>query len=102
MNLVLATPTEQVMPCWSRTCSRMSCAIRAGRPSRRRAPATSRNASSSDRPSTSGVTDRKISNTAAETREYLPWLTGSTTACGQSRRARVIGIAECTPNVRAS
>ena len=45
---------------------------------------------------------RKISMTAAETAAYLSWLGGMTTACGQSRRARVIGIAEWTPNLRAS
>ena len=55
-NLQLATPTEQVRPCWSRMLARISSAISVGRPSRRMAPETSRNASSSDSGSTSGVT----------------------------------------------
>ena len=48
------------------------------------------------------MTDRKISITPAEIVEYSPWLGGTTVACGHSRRARVIGIAECTPKRRAS
>ena len=68
-NLVVATPTEQVMPCSSDTRSRISAPISAGRPRRRTAPATSRNASSRDSGSTSGVIERKISITPAETWE---------------------------------
>ena len=90
------------MPCSSATRSRISWPISAGRPSRRTAPATSRNASSSDSGSTSGVTERKTSITPADTVEYSPWLGWTTVACGQSRRARLIGIAEWTPYRRAS
>ena len=43
----------------------------AGRPSRRSAPETSRNASSNDSGSTSGVTPRKIVITSADTAAYL-------------------------------
>jgi len=50
-NLVGATPTEQVMPCSSCTCARIISAIARGGPWVRRAPETSRKASS--RPSTS-------------------------------------------------
>ena len=66
-NFVGATPTEQVMPCSSATRARIHSPIQAGRPSRRRAPETSRNASSSDSGSTSGVTDRKTAITPADT-----------------------------------
>ena len=57
-NLVVATPTEQVSPYWSRTLARIRRAMLAGGPSRRMAPATSRNASSRESGSTSGVTPR--------------------------------------------
>ena len=101
-NLQLATPTEQVRPCCSRMLARISSAIRAGRPSRRMAPETSRNASSSDSGSTSGVTDRKTAMTSADAAAYAPCRGATKTACGHSRRARVTGIADRTPNARAS
>ena len=66
MNFVDATPTEQVSRCSSKIRRRMPAAISAGRPSSRTAPATSRNASSSESGSTSGVTSRKIAMTARE------------------------------------
>ena len=44
----------------------MAAAIASGGPNSRRAPATSRNASSSDSGSTSGVTSRKIAMTALD------------------------------------
>ncbi len=40
--------------------------------------------------------------TPSETREYLAWSGSTTVAWGHIRRALVIGIAECTPNRRAS
>jgi hypothetical protein len=47
--------------------------------------------------STSGVIERKIAITCRETsRNVEPGLTRM--ACGRSRGARLIGIAECTPN----
>jgi hypothetical protein len=51
-----ATPTEQVIPCSSATVARIDSAISTGDPSRRTAPPMSRNASSIDTASTSGVT----------------------------------------------
>ena len=60
-----ATPTEQVRPCSSSTRRRISAAIVGPSPSNRCAPETSRKASSSEIPSTSGVTLRNTSNTAA-------------------------------------
>ena len=101
-NFVVATPTEHVTPWAATTCARIIAAIAAGEPSRRRAPATSRNASSSDSGSTSGVTSRKIDITPFDTSEYASNVGGRTVALGQSRRARVIDIAEWMPNLRAS
>ena len=62
-----ATPTEQVMPCSSWMVERSRSAISRGVPSRRSEPRTSRNASSSDTASTTGVTSRKVSITEADT-----------------------------------
>ena len=70
MNLVAATPTEQVSPVSSSTRERISSAMRRGEPSRRRAPDTSRNASSMLSGSTSGVTSWKMSITFAENSVY--------------------------------
>jgi hypothetical protein len=67
MNFVGATPTEQVRPSVPATLARMASAMAADRPSRRFAPATSRNASSRESGSTSGVTSRKMSMTCADT-----------------------------------
>ena len=66
-NLVVATPTEQVIPCCSLTWARISWPIWAGLPRRRSAPETSRNASSSASGSTSGVTARKMAMTSLDT-----------------------------------
>ena len=66
-EVVAAPPTVQAMPCSSATRARMSSATARGPPRRRRAPRTSRKASSSDTGSTSGVTDRKISITPRDT-----------------------------------
>jgi hypothetical protein len=62
-----ATPTEQVMPCSSWMVERSRSAIWRGGPRRRVEPRTSRNASSSETTSTTGVTSRKVSMTEAET-----------------------------------
>ena len=40
--------------------------------------------------------------TSRDTAAYSPCRGGMKTACGHSRRARVTGMAECTPNARAS
>ena len=64
---------------------------------RRRAPETSRKASSTLTFSVSGVTCSRMSITRRETREYRPWRTGRTTAWGQRRCASVIDMAEATP-----
>jgi hypothetical protein len=63
MNLVGATPTEQVNPSVAWISARILAAITAGRPSSRIAPLTSRNASSSDNGSTTGLTSRSTAIT---------------------------------------
>ena len=101
-NFVGATPTEQVTPCSSAMVSRSAAAMSAGEPSRRWAGATSRKASSRESGSTYSVTEPKVAMTEAEIRAYRRWSGATTTAWGQSRRARAIGIAEVTPKARAS
>jgi hypothetical protein len=66
-NFVPATPTEQVIPCSSKTRARMYSPISAASPSRRPAPDTSRKASSMLSGSTSGVIDRNKAMTERET-----------------------------------
>ena len=67
MNLDGATPTEQVSPCSASIWRRMAAPIQAGDPSRRRAPDTSRKASSRASGSTTGVTDRNTAMTCLDT-----------------------------------
>ena len=62
----------------------------------------SRKASSSASGSTSGVMALNTAMTSRETVEYWPCRGGMITAWGQSRAARAIGMAECTPKARAS
>ena len=63
-NFVRATPTVIGRPTRSRTSRRSRAAISFGVPAIRPSPPTSRNASSIESPSTSGVVSSKISNTA--------------------------------------
>jgi len=63
---------------------------------------TSRYASSSESGSTSGVTDRKISNTCFDTLRYFEKSGATITSSGHRRTARDIGSAERTPKRRAS
>ena len=67
-----------------------------------RRPRTSRNASSIERPSTSGVVSSNTSNTALLASEYADIRGSTTTAAGQSRRARAPPIAVRTPYAFAS
>ncbi len=67
-NIDGATPTEQVSCSCEATLARMAAATRTGDPRRRRAPVTSRNASSRDSGWTIGVTSRKIAMIAADAR----------------------------------
>ena len=63
-NFVRATPTVIGRPTLASTSRRSRAAISAGVPAIRRSPPTSRNASSIDSPSTSGVVSSNTSNTA--------------------------------------
>ena len=71
--------------------------ILAGEPCRRRAPATSRKASSMPSCSTSGVKSSKMRITRSEYSLYRPMCGSNTTAAGQRRRASAMGMAELTP-----
>ena len=77
-------------------------AISSGVPAIRRMPRTSRNASSIDSPSTSGVVSRNTSNTALLASEYAAIRAPTTTASGHSRRASPPPIAVRTPHAFAS
>ena len=65
-------------------------------------PRTSRNASSIEIPSTSGDVSSNSSYSALLACVYAAIRGGTTTACGQSRRARRPPIAVRTPNAFAS
>ena len=69
MNLEGAIPTEQVMPSSFSTRALMAVAISRPVPSSLRAPVTSRNASSKEIGSTSGVNEEKISITRSDISE---------------------------------
>ncbi len=71
-------------------------------PCSRSVPERSRNASSIDSGSTSGVKASIIWRTSRPTRAYFSMLGRMTRACGHSRSASNIGIADFTPNVRAT
>ena len=101
-NFVRATPTVIGSPTSCRTRRRSRAAIAAGVPEIRSSPRTSMNASSIDRPSTSGDVSRKISNTARLASEYAEIRAGTTAACGHRRRACRPPIADLTPHAFAS
>ena len=101
-NFVRATPTVIGSPTRSRTSRRSRAAISAGVPAIRRRPPTSRNASSIEMPSTSGVVSRNTSNTALLAAVYADIRGGTTTALGHSRRACRPPIAVRTPYAFAS
>jgi hypothetical protein len=63
-NFVRATPTVIARPTSASTARRKPAAISTGGPAMRRRPATSRNASSIDSPSTRGVVRSNTSKTA--------------------------------------
>ena len=96
MPTVIGSPTSSSTRRLSRT------AISRGAPAIRRMPRTSRNASSIDSPSTSGVVSRKMSNTALLASEYAVNRHGTTTASGHSASARRPPIAVFTPRAFAS
>jgi hypothetical protein len=99
---VRATPTVTARPASARTRARSRAAIASGEPEMRSSPRTSRNASSIERPSTTGAVSRKIANTVRLAALYASIRGRPTTACGQSASARRPPIALRTPNARAS
>jgi hypothetical protein len=101
-SLVAATPTETVRSISSLTACLICRAIAAPSPNSPREPVTSRNASSIEIGSTSGVNRRRSAMTSRLTPWYFAPSTGRKTACGQSRPAVRRGIAEWTPYLRAS
>jgi len=101
-NLVRATPTVIGNPTCARTSRRSRAAISTGVPLIRCSPPTSRNASSMDSPSTSGVVCLNTSNTARLAAVYADIRGGTTTARGHSCRACRPPIAVRTPYALAS
>ena len=101
-NFVRAMPTVMGIPTCSRTVSRNRAPISDGIPAIRRSPPTSRNASSIDSPSTSGVVSRKTANIALLASEYASIRGRTTMALGQRRRACVSPIGVRTPKAFAS
>ncbi len=101
-NFVRATPTVIGSPTRSATSRRSRCPICSGVPAMRRSPPTSRNASSTESPSTRGVVSSKTSNTARLASEYADMRGSTTTASGQSRSACRQFIGVRTPRAFAS
>ncbi len=100
--LLAATPTDTVSWVAARTSCLSRCAIARPSPNNARLPVTSRNASSSDNGSTWSVKRANTACTCAATAAYTSMRGGTKMPCGQRRRACTPGIAECTPNLRAS
>jgi hypothetical protein len=82
---------------FSTSAAKRASTLAAERPCRRSVPERSRNASSIDSGSTSGVKARIICRTSRPTRAYFSMLGRTTRACGHSRSASNIGMAERTP-----
>jgi len=101
-NFVRATPTVIGSPTRRCTSARSRTAISRGVPAMRHSPATSRNASSMDKPSTSGEVSSNTPNTALLASEYTANRGSTTTACGHSCRACRPPIAVRTPKALAS
>ncbi len=101
-NFVRATPTVIGSPTRSSTSRRSRFAISTGVPDTRPKPLTSRNASSIEIPSTSGVVSPNTSNTARLASAYADMRGLTTIARGHSSRARRPPIAVRTPHAFAS
>ena len=99
---VRATPTVTARPTARRTSRRSRAAIARGEPEIRSSPRTSRNASSSESPSTSGAVRSNTANSARLASTYASKRAGTTTASGQRRRARAPCMPPWTPRARAS
>jgi len=101
-NLLQDSPTETVMPMPRSTSRANRASTFAGiMPWTRWVPARSRNASSIESGSTSGVSACMAWRTSRPTLTYFAMSGRITVADGHSASALNIGIAERTPNVRA-
>ena len=101
-SFVLATPTDAVSCVSSWIASLIRRAAAAPGPHSASVPVRSRNASSMETGSTSGVNRRRIAMTRPLSAWYLRPSTGTKMPCGQSAAAVRSGIADRTPNTRAS
>ena len=91
-------PTEQVMPCSSATRSRISCADLGGpaEPADRAGDVEERLVEG-QRLDQRGDRAEDLHHAGGDRGVAAVAAAATTVACGHSRRARVIGIAECTP-----
>ncbi len=101
-NLLAATPTDAVSRSDAAMRALIARATAGPSPWSPSVPVTSRNASSMETGSSSGVKSARIAMTSRETPAYLSMSTGTKAPSGQSRAARPMGMAEWTPNRRAS
>ncbi len=99
---VRAAPTVTASPTSCRTSLRSRAAIARAVPEIRSRPRTSRNASSSESPSTTGAVRSNTANSARLASTYASKRAGTTTASGQRRRARAPCMPPWTPRARAS
>ena len=101
-SLFVATPTDSTRPSCSRTSRFSALAMLSAPPNRCSVAVTSRNASSSEIGSTSGVRSAKSAMTASDAASYFWPSPGTKIPSGHSRPAVWSGIAEWMPNARAS
>ena len=97
-NLLQDSPIETVIESFFSTSIANRAKTLAGeRLCKRAVPERSRKASSIDNGSTMGVSASIICRTSRPTRAYFSMFGRTTRACGQSRSASNIGMAERTP-----
>ena len=97
-NLLQESPIETVIESFFSTSIAKRAKTLAGeRLCKRAVPVRSRKASSIDNGSTMGVSASIICRTSRPTRAYFSIFGRTTRACGQSRSASNIGMAERTP-----
>src|SRR5207247_158270 len=101
-NLFDARPAEAVRHVSSRIRRLIARTASSALPKSPSVPVRSTNASSTDTGSTSGEKSASMPMTCTETARYFAMSTGRKAAWAQSLAARAIGIAERTPNRRAS
>ncbi len=102
MNLLAASPAEAVSPVSPRMRRLISRTASGAGPNSDAVPVRSTNASSTETGSTRGEKSPRMAMICREARTYLSMSTGRKTPSGHSRAAFEMGIAELTPNTRAS